>query len=38
MGDAAADVLEALMIGREYAAVLREAVEFFDEHPYLTGA
>ncbi len=23
------------MIGREYAAALREAVEFFDAHPYL---
>jgi hypothetical protein len=23
------------MTGREYAAVLREAVEFFDAHPYL---
>ena len=24
------------MIGREYAAALREAVEFFDAHPYLS--
>src|SRR5579863_2557167 len=23
------------MVGREYAAVLREAAEFFDAHPYL---
>jgi hypothetical protein len=23
------------MIGRDYAAALREAVEFFDAHPYL---
>ena len=26
---------EAAMTGREYAAVLREAAEFFDAHPYL---
>ncbi len=26
---------EVLMTGREYAAALREAVEFFEAHPYL---
>ena len=29
------NILEAPMTGREYAAVLREAAEFFDAHPYL---
>ena len=34
-GPALRNRLEAQMTGRDYAAVLREAVEFFDAHPYL---